>query len=48
MALIMLIFMPGMYNSKKWNTLIYAVSILVFVLSFAGLRDQILSVTEST
>ncbi|MCP9236325.1 DUF305 domain-containing protein [Lewinella sp. JB7] len=40
MAIVMLIFMWGMYKNKMMNYAILGVSALVFVLCYAGLRQQ--------
>ncbi len=40
MAFTMLLFMWGMYKNKTYNYLILGVSVLVFGLSYAGLRQQ--------
>lgn len=40
MAFTMLLFMWGMYKNKIWNYVILGVSVLAFVLSLAGLRQQ--------
>jgi uncharacterized protein (DUF305 family) len=40
MALLMLLMMPKMYPNKKWNKLIMAASITVFILSLTFLRSQ--------
>jgi len=40
MAVIMLLFMPGMYSNKKINVRIYSVSAVVFILSLWLVRSQ--------
>ncbi len=40
MAVLMLLFMKGMYKNKKINTGIIAASVLVFILSLVFLRTQ--------
>jgi peptidoglycan/LPS O-acetylase OafA/YrhL len=40
MAITMLLFMWGMYRKKVWNYAILGVSVVTFVLCYAGLRQQ--------
>jgi hypothetical protein len=40
MAIIMLVFMPGMYPNEKANRVIYVTSTVLFVLTFIFLRNQ--------
>lgn len=42
MALLMLLFMPNMYQNKKRNLFIASLSVLVFFIAFIFLRNQIL------
>lgn len=40
MAVLMLLLMPGMYDNKKYNTVIMITSIAVFVIAIVFLRNQ--------
>lgn len=42
MAMVMILMMGKMYPNKKWNAGIIAGSLLLFILSFVGLRTQTL------
>jgi hypothetical protein len=40
MALIMLVSMRSMFSSKTWNRAIGVAAVVIFVLSYAGMRTQ--------
>ena len=40
MAITMMLFMWGMYEKKTWNYAIMGTAVVVFILTFAGLRTQ--------